>query len=132
MFLTICYTKFYFVSLKWCRASYMVQAFSWHCETWMVQFGMTGADLDGACETRKELLLLVLLNHGRGTFRCLEPNLLGFRRLLSWLKELGWTAIEVESEAVGAISEISNGSSCSLICLLRRNKRFRGKKFEHF
>ncbi|CAH9146819.1 unnamed protein product [Cuscuta epithymum] len=54
-----------------------------------------------------------------GRLSSLGAELVGIREALSWLKDFGDIAVEVESDSVGVISEILNGSSCSLVGLLR-------------
>ncbi|CAH9075448.1 unnamed protein product [Cuscuta epithymum] len=53
----------------------------------------------------------------------LGAELVGIREALSWLKDFGGTSIEVESDATGAICDILNGSSCSLVGSLREDIR---------
>ncbi|CAH9122326.1 unnamed protein product [Cuscuta epithymum] len=49
----------------------------------------------------------------QGNLSVLEAELIGIREALSWLLDFEWRAIEVESDASRAISEILKGSSIS-------------------
>ncbi|CAH9141770.1 unnamed protein product [Cuscuta epithymum] len=58
-----------------------------------------------------------------GVLTALGAELVSIREALSWLKEYGITSPEIESDAVGAVTEIQEVSSCSLVGLLRDDIR---------
>ncbi|CAH9139730.1 unnamed protein product [Cuscuta epithymum] len=58
-----------------------------------------------------------------GRMSVLGAEFVGIREALSWLKGFGDIPVELESDAARAISEILNGSSCSLVGLLRDDIR---------
>ncbi|CAH9144414.1 unnamed protein product [Cuscuta epithymum] len=58
-----------------------------------------------------------------GRLSPLNAELVRIREALNWLKENGWTEMEVETYAARAVSEILHGSSCSLVGLLGEHIR---------
>ncbi|CAH9125783.1 unnamed protein product [Cuscuta epithymum] len=55
---------------------------------------------------------------GHGVLSSLEDELIGIREALSWMKERGWDSVEVESDSSGAVAEILQESSVSLVGII--------------
>ncbi|CAH9133301.1 unnamed protein product [Cuscuta epithymum] len=64
-----------------------------------------------------------------GKWTPLGAELLGIRKALSWIKQYGWNEVEVETDAIRAVAEITLGSSCSSIGLLGEDIRDLTKSF---
>ncbi|CAH9095283.1 unnamed protein product [Cuscuta epithymum] len=64
-----------------------------------------------------------------GKLSPLGAEMIGIREALSWVKERGWTHIEVETDSFRAITEILHGSSCSSIGLVSNDIKDLAKKF---
>ncbi|CAH9116902.1 unnamed protein product, partial [Cuscuta epithymum] len=65
----------------------------------------------------------------QGKLSPLEAELIGIREALSWTFEQGWNAVDVESDASRAISEIQQGSSTSTVGLLAGDMNEKGTSF---
>ncbi|CAH9073106.1 unnamed protein product, partial [Cuscuta epithymum] len=66
-----------------------------------------------------------------GSLTPLMAKLASIREALGWLKEVGGTSVVLESDSMGAISEILDGSSSSAAGLLRDDINNLAKSFTH-